>query len=126
MTSTESAPQIAAGSFRDPQGQVIEFGASVFRALRSPTASFPETWADGGVPLPAALRAIVGLAPRGLIEFVPPDDPMAKRIAGPAERLRHPYDLATFETELSRLADLGHRTYLTSTGRLIIEYSRHT
>jgi SAM-dependent methyltransferase len=77
-----------------------------------------------GVPLPAALRAIIGLAPRGLIEFVPPDDPMSKRIAGPAERLRHPYDLATFEAELARLADLGQRTELTSTGRLLVEYSR--
>ena len=79
-----------------------------------------------GVPLPAALRSIVRLAPRGLIEFVPPDDPMSKRIAGPAERLRHPYDLASFVTELSRLADLGQRTELTSTGRLLIEYSRRT
>jgi SAM-dependent methyltransferase len=79
-----------------------------------------------GVPLPAALRSIVGLAPRGLIEFVPPNDPMAKRIAGPAERLRHPYDLSTFVTELSRIADLGQRTELTSTGRLLIEFSRRT
>jgi hypothetical protein len=79
-----------------------------------------------GVPLPAALRSIVGLAPRGLIEFVPPDDPMSKRIGGPAERLRHPYDLETFVTELARLADLGQRSELTSTGRVLIEYSRRT
>jgi hypothetical protein len=51
---------------------------------------------------------------------------MAKRIAGPAERLRHPYDLSTFVTELSRIADLGQRTELTSTGRLLIEFSRRT
>ncbi len=79
-----------------------------------------------GVPLPAVLRAIVGLAPRGLIEFVPPDDPMSRRIAGPAERLRHPYDLASFLNELSRLANVWQRNELTSAGRVLVEYSRRS
>ena len=79
-----------------------------------------------GVPLAAALRSVVRLAPRGLIEFVPPDDPMSRRIAGPAERLRHVYDRENFLAELSSLATVERQTELTSTGRLLVEYSRRT
>ena len=77
-----------------------------------------------GVPLAGALRSIVGLAPRGLVEFVPLEDPMSQRIAGPAERLRHVYDRASFLSELSRLATIERQTELTATGRLLVEYSR--
>jgi hypothetical protein len=39
---------VAPGSFRDPQGQVIECGDRIFRVLHAPLAPFPDTWADTG------------------------------------------------------------------------------
>jgi ribosomal protein L11 methylase PrmA len=77
-----------------------------------------------GVPLAAALRSIVSLAVRGLIEFVPPEDPMSQRIAGPPQRLRHAYDRASFLEELSRLATIERQIDLTASGRFLVEYSR--
>lgn len=75
-------------------------------------------------PLDVVLRDIVSYAPRGLIEFVPADDPMARRIAGPAARLRHPYDLPTFLAALSTVARVVAQHPLTATGRVLIEYRR--
>jgi ribosomal protein L11 methylase PrmA len=77
-----------------------------------------------GAPLSVALPAIVALAPRGVIEFVPRDDPMALRISGAAGRTHHPYDYDTFIAELSRLATVGRQWPLTTTGRVLVEYSR--
>jgi hypothetical protein len=79
-----------------------------------------------GVPLGVILPAIIGLAPSGAIEFVPLDDPMARRIAGPVERMRHPYDLPTFLSELSKVATPCRQTTLTAGGRILIEYSSST
>ncbi len=77
-----------------------------------------------GLPLGLIMRGIVAFAPRGLIEFVPATDPMAQRIAGPATRLRHRYDLATFLVELSRVAVVERQTTLTASGRVLVEYRK--
>jgi hypothetical protein len=75
-----------------------------------------------GVPLDIVLGTIVAHAPRGLIEFVPRDDPMSARIAGPAERLRHAYDLPAFLAALSRIAVVEKQQPLTASGRVLVEY----
>jgi ribosomal protein L11 methylase PrmA len=77
-----------------------------------------------GVPLHLAVRSIVSLAPAGIIEFVPPEDPMARRIAGPAERLVHRYDLTTFMESLAACASIGKETRLADGGRVLVEYRR--
>ena len=77
-----------------------------------------------GMPLAQILPGIVAFAPRGLIEFVPAEDPMARRIAGPATRLHHRYDLATFLAELARVATVERQTVLTASARVLVEYRR--
>ena len=75
-----------------------------------------------GVPLELAVPGIVSLAPRGMIEFVPPEDPMARRIAGPPERLIHRYDLPAFLSALSRVARIERQMPLAERGRVLVEY----
>jgi ribosomal protein L11 methylase PrmA len=77
-----------------------------------------------GLPLEQIVRGIVAYAPRGLIEFVPIEDPMARQIAGPAERLRHRYDLAAFLDAVSRVARIERQTPLTASGRVLVEFRR--
>jgi ribosomal protein L11 methylase PrmA len=77
-----------------------------------------------GVPLDRVVRGIVALAPTGLIEFVPREDPMSRRIAGPAERLTHPYDLPTLLSILSQTAAVTSQILVSDTGRVLIEYRR--
>jgi ribosomal protein L11 methylase PrmA len=77
-----------------------------------------------GLPLERVIRGIVALAPTGLIEFVPREDPMSLRIAGPAQRLTHRYDLPTLLSILSQTAVVTNQILLSDTGRVLIEYRR--
>jgi len=77
-----------------------------------------------GVPLDRVIRSIVSLAPTGIIEFVPRQDPMSQRIAGPADRLTHAYDLPTFLSILSQTALVTNQILLSDNGRVLIEYRR--
>jgi SAM-dependent methyltransferase len=77
-----------------------------------------------GLPLDLAVPGIVSMAPAGIIEFVPPDDPMARRIAGPPERLTHRYDLITFLAILSQSAHIVGQNALGEHGRVLVEYRR--
>ncbi len=76
------------------------------------------------VPLTLAVPCIVSLAPQGIVEFVPPNDPMARRIAGPPERLTHRYDLETFLAVLSQSARISSQKPLGEHGRVLVEYQR--
>jgi SAM-dependent methyltransferase len=75
-----------------------------------------------GLPLDMVVRTIVSMAPRGVIEFVPPEDPMARQVAGPPERLRHRYDLPAFLASLNAVANVEQQTSLAVGGRLLVEY----
>ncbi|MEO8062360.1 MAG: class I SAM-dependent methyltransferase [Pseudomonadota bacterium] len=77
-----------------------------------------------GVPLELAVQGIVALAPAGIIEFVPLEDPMARRIAGLPERLIHRYDLATFMSSLSGIAEIKNSVRISDHGRVLVEYRR--
>ena len=77
-----------------------------------------------GVPLERVIPGIVALAPTGLIEFVPREDPMSRKIAGPAERLTHRYDLPALLSILSQTALVTNQILLSDTGRVLIEYRR--
>ncbi len=77
-----------------------------------------------GIPLELAIPGIVSHARRGIIEFVPPQDPMARRIAGPAQRMTHRYDLATFLANLACVARVVKQVELAAKGRVLVEYER--
>jgi len=77
-----------------------------------------------GVPLDLVVKSIVSLAPVGIIEFVPPDDPMALRITGCPDRMVHRYDLATFLSILSQTATITNQILLAEHGRVLVEYRR--
>lgn len=77
-----------------------------------------------GLPLEKVVRGLVALAPTGIIEFVPREDPMSRKIAGPAERMTHPYDLPTFLSILSQTALVTNQILLSDNGRVLIEYRR--
>jgi ribosomal protein L11 methylase PrmA len=77
-----------------------------------------------GVPLDRVVRGIVALAPTGLIEFVPREDPMSRKIAGPPDRLTHRYDLPALLSILSQTAVVTNQIFLSETGRILIEFRR--
>ncbi len=79
-----------------------------------------------GVPLDLVARGIVDIAPAGIIEFVPLEDPMARRLVSSPGRLIHPYDLTTLITGLSAVAAVGNQVRLSEGGRVLIEYRRHS
>jgi ribosomal protein L11 methylase PrmA len=79
-----------------------------------------------GIPLELVVPTLVSLAPSGIIEFVPPDDPMARRIRGPAERVIHRYDRPTFMSILSQTASVTNQILLAENGRVLVEYCRKT
>jgi ribosomal protein L11 methylase PrmA len=74
------------------------------------------------VPLDRVVRSLVSLAPTGIIEFVPRDDPMSRKIAGGPERLTHRYDLPTFLSILSQTALVTNQILLSDNGRVLVEY----
>jgi hypothetical protein len=77
-----------------------------------------------GVPLEFVVPELVSWAPRGLIEFVPREDPMARRVAGPVERLTHPYDLSRFISVLESVATVENQTRISADGRVLVEFHR--
>jgi len=77
-----------------------------------------------GVPLERILPELVSWAPRGLIEFVPREDPMARRVSGPVERLTHPYDFSRFMSILESLSTVENHTRISADGRVLVEFHR--
>jgi ribosomal protein L11 methylase PrmA len=77
---------------------------------------------SGGIPLDRAVPWLVGMAPRGLIEFVPPDDPQYRRLT----RLRSApvpgYDTGGFEEALGRCATIVRREPLPGRDRVVYWY----
>jgi ribosomal protein L11 methylase PrmA len=76
------------------------------------------------VPLPQAMGWIVGLAPRGLIEFVPPDDVQVRPMRARRNGIHHPYDRAAFVGALAALARIEKSTLLGPSGREMFRYDR--
>jgi ribosomal protein L11 methylase PrmA len=76
------------------------------------------------VPLDRVVAGIVALAPSGIIEFVPPDDPMSQRITATPGRITHRYDLPTFMSTLSQTATITNQILLSENGRVLVEYRR--
>ena len=77
------------------------------------------------VPLAEAVAWLVGLAPRGVIEFVPRKDPMFQELLRFREDVFPNYTQENFLRELQTLASIKRSQTSSSTGRLLVEFSRN-
>ena len=76
------------------------------------------------VPLPWALDWLVDLAPRGVVEFVPPDDPMAARLLGSRTAESLGYSEAIFAHHLAQRAAIRETLDLPGSGRRLYAFER--
>lgn len=76
------------------------------------------------IPPRSLVEWLVGLAPHGVVEFVPKEDPMVKRMLTLREDVFHDYDEAHFLAYLKNVADVTSIERLGVGGRIIISYRR--
>lgn len=76
------------------------------------------------IPPRALLEWLVSLAPRGVVEFVPKEDPMVKRMLALRDDVFHDYDEEHFLEYLRELSEITRIERLDTSGRLIIAYRR--
>jgi ribosomal protein L11 methylase PrmA len=76
------------------------------------------------VPLPRAIGWIASLAPRGLIEFVPPDDVQVRPMVARRRGVHHPYDREAFIAAIQGVARIERSTAIGPSGREIFWYDR--
>lgn len=76
------------------------------------------------IPLEEFVRWVCGLAPRGLIEFVPKSDPMTRGLLRGREDVFDRYDREHFERALSEHAMIVKVHELDPTLRTIVEFQR--
>jgi ribosomal protein L11 methylase PrmA len=76
------------------------------------------------IPLDQVVEWLTSLAPRGLIEFVPKEDPMASQILALKPDIAPDYDAANFEAALARRATIVRRDQVSATGRILFAFSR--
>ena len=76
------------------------------------------------IPLPVAVDWLVGLAPTGVIEFVPKADPMVQVMLAGRQDVFDKYDADAFESAVAARARIGARETVTDSGRLLIAYDR--
>jgi ribosomal protein L11 methylase PrmA len=76
------------------------------------------------IPLAEVVATLVRLAPRGLIEFVPLDDPTAQRMLAFKRDLFPDYGEGSFRAALEAVARIVAVTPVTASGRIIFEYER--
>lgn len=74
------------------------------------------------IPLPQVVDWLLSIAPRGLIEFVPKEDDMVKRLLAIREDIFQDYSIDTFIREIESRARVINSTQLTESGRVLIEY----
>jgi ribosomal protein L11 methylase PrmA len=76
------------------------------------------------VPLPQAIGWLVGLAPRGLIEFVTPDDVQVRPMRARRNGAHHRYDRDHFVESLAALARIEKSAIIGPSGREMFRYDR--
>jgi ribosomal protein L11 methylase PrmA len=79
---------------------------------------------SGHVPLDQALEWLIGIAPVGVIEFVPPDDPMIKRLLAFRKGDVHEYSYELFMFVLERSASVVKTKVVSKSKRMMVWYSR--
>jgi ribosomal protein L11 methylase PrmA len=76
------------------------------------------------VPLPDVVRWLVGLAPNGIIEFVPKSDPTVQTMLAVRQDIFDGYTEEAFTSALRSQASVVECQKISSTGRKIFTYSR--
>lgn len=76
------------------------------------------------VPLPAVVDWLVGLAPRGVVEFVPKDDPMVQSLLRLREDVFDAYREDAFASALGARAAIVRTDAVSSTGRRLYWFER--
>jgi ribosomal protein L11 methylase PrmA len=76
------------------------------------------------IPLPAVIEWLVGLAPHGVIEFVPKSDPMIQRMLQWRRDIFTDYGKAQFEHALSGRARIVRTLELSPGGRTLYQFVR--
>jgi ribosomal protein L11 methylase PrmA len=74
--------------------------------------------------LDEVLATVCDVAPRGLLEFIPCDDPMAQSLVALRRGETRTYTEAEFTSQLSRCARIVSIFDVSKTGRKLIEYER--
>lgn len=75
------------------------------------------------VPLGMVVDWLTRLSPRGLVEFVPIDDPTVKMMLTNRRNIFTDYTPEAFERELSRVATIDGRDVVSRSGRTLYRYS---
>jgi ribosomal protein L11 methylase PrmA len=78
------------------------------------------------IPLRDAVHWLVGLAPRGIIEFVPKTDAMVKQMLSGRDDPFHDYDLEHCLGYINEVAEIARRSDIEGSDRVFIEYARRT
>lgn len=75
------------------------------------------------IPLDQLLAWLISLAPSGVIEFVPKNDPTVQRMLALRDDIFSDYDVSNFVTSLNRHARIVQRNVVSATGRELFWYS---
>ena len=76
------------------------------------------------IPLRGLVAWIVGLAPSGMIEFVPKEDPMVQGLLALRKDIFSDYSEDAFTAALSVQAEIVSTTQVTESGRKLFEFAR--
>ncbi|MGH1481863.1 MAG: class I SAM-dependent methyltransferase [Geminicoccales bacterium] len=76
------------------------------------------------IPLDQLLAWLTGMAPEGIIEFVPKNDSTVQRMLSLREDIFSDYDVATFTTLLAKRAEIVDRKVVSASGRELFWYRR--
>jgi ribosomal protein L11 methylase PrmA len=76
------------------------------------------------VPLPEVVCWLVGLAPQGVIEFVPKEDPKVQELLQLRQDIFLDYTEENFLTAVRSLARIERTSARSAMGRLLVQYSR--
>jgi ribosomal protein L11 methylase PrmA len=79
---------------------------------------------SSNLPLEEVVRWFVGLAPSGVIEFVPKRDPMVKGLLRDRDDIFLDYDEAHFRRYLGPLAKITEERSFEENGRLLVAYNK--
>jgi hypothetical protein len=78
----------------------------------------------GNVPFSEVIDWILGLAPQGIVEFIPGDDPMIHQLlAGRDLKLFADYSEETLRTVIARRHRIVNEIELSDRGRILIHYA---
>lgn len=76
------------------------------------------------IPLADAIDWLLSLAPSGVIEFVPKEDPMVRQMLAQRKDIFPDYDVTTFRNLLSSRASVGKETVVSESGRTLFGYTQ--